>query len=282
MSNDHTSKPKKPKDKFETTTLLKLPDGNFEEEVTINEPGRTSKKRKHSTADEETVKMTVDDVKQEAKTSIDEMLQKKAHDRKIQKQQKSKQPQTVYVSKSKQSVYSNVLLEVPNKKPTSKRVIVMLFLLILVSLAAARQLFTRNSSAPPAKRPAKVQKSSLKLSAIKLHDDNRIAVNAKDLRPGETFFISFAVLNWSSITTPNLEASVRVYDHTGRMLFFKPVYASFNLPSDPKSEKIELSTRFDLGQDTPPGFYKIMIYVTESATGLTAERQARIKVVPKA
>lgn len=283
MSNDHKSKPKKSKDKFETTTLLKLPPEDFEEEITINEPGKSTKKKKSSTSDEETVKMTAAAVKQEAKTSVEELLQKKALERKEQKQQKkSKQPSTVYISKSKNSVYSNVLLEIPDKKPVSKRVLFMLALLVIVSLVAVRSVYYKGSSAPPAKKPAKIQEPTLKLSAIKLYDDSNGILNSKNLQAGQTFSILFTVQDWTSVTAPNLEASVRVYDHTGRMLYFKPAIATFNTPSDPKSNKIELLTHFELGPDTPPGFYKLMLYITESETGLTSERQARIKVVPKA
>lgn len=122
----------------------------------------------------------------------------------------------------------------------------------------------------------------LKLSPVTLTDLGGGEVPARKIRAGRSVELTFYVLRWNATADEQLKltADVRVYAGTGKLLVYQPAFLRYAERTDPKRERVRVKTRLNLDKGLAPGYYRVLITVTETATGQKANIVKRIKVVP--
>jgi len=286
---------------IDTTTTLNINDAYDEDEITLKEELPEPKEVEVSSeSDEEESSITVKLEKKHTETEISLITKQ------LQQVEKN-----IYENEKEFGIFNRILyffklcwliclrfldavIKTIKNIPINKRTLIIASAIIGGLIVAAILVLTvkritktikiETKVALPYKKTIKpVKITNLKLSPITHHSLKGDKVDPNNIIVGSTIYLNFHVMDWhvGKNEKLNLSADVRVYTTEGKLELFTPEYMSFIDMADKKKDKILMRTRLALSPDIPPGYYRIVVRVTELSTLRRANLQTRIKVVPE-
>jgi hypothetical protein len=121
----------------------------------------------------------------------------------------------------------------------------------------------------------------LRLSPAKFLNLRGEKVNPKAIKKGSTFEMFFYAVKWNTSPKDNLKlnADIRIYAHSGKLVLYQPGFATLSSKTDRFKERIEVKTRIKLSKNLGLGYYRVLITVTEASTQRKANVQTRIRII---
>jgi len=155
--------------------------------------------------------------------------------------------------------------------------------LVLTVKRITKTLQTETKKGLQRQKPLKLAKvTNLRLSPLEFHAITGDKIDPKNIKPGSNFYLNFYVMDWSAGKNEKLSLSTdaRAYSGSGKLELFAPGYIDYVGKVDKEKDKMLVRTRVDLAKDIPPGFYRLVMSVTELGTQRRSSIRARFKVVP--
>lgn len=179
--------------------------------------------------------------------------------------------------------------EIPLNKRTliivlSTVAVIAVVIVLIVSIVNITSSFeTANKTTIAGKKRSTLSASSiLQLTSLELTDLKGEKVNFKKIKAGSVLLAQCNLVKWNPVKDEKLSltADVRVYSGGGKLILYQPKFLRYVGKIDMKDEVVRIKARLDLSKKLRPGFYRILLSVTETSTRRRVDVQRRIKVVP--